>query len=171
MNWILLLALLPASARAQPGMWTLEKAIALKYPLPQLSGDSLAARMARGDSSLLVFDTRPAEEYDVSHLRGALRIDPDMGAEAFVAAYGDRLAGCDLVFYCSVGYRSSIVIERVRGAAEEAGARSVANLRGGIFRWYNEDRPLFGQAQVDTVHPYDAYWGRFLRDKRAAFRP
>ena len=29
MNWLLLLALLPASARAQPGMWALEKAIEL----------------------------------------------------------------------------------------------------------------------------------------------
>lgn len=171
MNWLLLLALLPASARAQPGMWALETAIALRYPLPQLSGDSLAARMARGDSSLLVFDTRPSEEYDVSHLRSAQRVDPDMGTEAFIAAYGERLVGRDLVFYCSVGYRSSMLIERVRSAAEGAGARSVANLRGGIFRWYNEDRPLFGSAQVDTVHPYDAYWGRFLRDKGAQERP
>lgn len=171
MSWLLLLALLPVSARAQPGMWALEKVIALKYPLPQLSGDSLGTRLAQGDSSLLIFDTRPPAEYDVSHLRTALRVDPDMDSEAFVATYGDRLAGCDLVFYCSVGYRSSIFIERVRRAAEEAGARSVANLRGGIFRWYNEDRPLFGSAQVDTVHPYDPYWGRFLRDKSAESRP
>jgi len=165
MNWLLVLALLPASARAQPGLWTLEKAIALKYPLPQLSGDSLDTRLAGGDSSLLIFDTRPTVEYDVSHLQSALRVDPDMDAEAFIASYGDRLTGRDLVFYCSVGYRSSMFIERVRDAAERAGARSVANLRGGIFRWYNEDRPLFGPTQVDTVHPYDAYWGRFLRQK------
>ena len=66
MNWLLLLALLPVSARAQPGMWALEKAIELKYSVPQVSSDSLAARLARGDSTLLIFDTRPFEEYDLS---------------------------------------------------------------------------------------------------------
>ncbi|MEE2726445.1 MAG: rhodanese-like domain-containing protein [Candidatus Latescibacterota bacterium] len=165
MNWLLLLALLPVSARAQPAIWALEKAIALKYPVPQISGDSLAVRMTRGDSTLLVFDTRPVEEYDVSRLRDAIRIDPDLGVEEFIAAHGEGLSGRDLIFYCSVGYRSSDVVQRVIRAAQERGARSVSNLRGGLFRWYNEDRPLFRDAPVDTVHPYDAQWGRFLRKK------
>ncbi|MFT5089274.1 MAG: hypothetical protein ACI8PG_003642, partial [Planctomycetota bacterium] len=29
MNWLLLLALMPATAQAQPGLWALEKVIAL----------------------------------------------------------------------------------------------------------------------------------------------
>ena len=165
MNWLLLLALLPVSARAQPGMWALEKVIALKYPVPQVSGDSLAARLARGDSTLLVFDTRPFEEYDVSRLRDAIRVDPDLGVEEFIAAYGQQLPGRDLIFYCSVGYRSSDFAQRVMSAAQEGGARSVSNLRGGLFRWYNEDRPLFREAPVDTVHPYNAQWGHLLRKK------
>ena len=165
MNWLLLLALLPVSARAQPGMWALEKVIVLKYPVPQVSGDSLAARLALGDSTLLVFDTRPLEEYDVSRLRDAIRVDPDLGVEEFLAAHGQGLSGRDLIFYCSVGYRSSVFIQRVMSVAQERGARSVSNLRGGLFRWYNEDRPLFRDALVDTVHPYDAQWGRFLRKK------
>ena len=116
-------------------MWALEKAIALKYPVPQISGDSLAVRMTRGDSTLLVFDTRPVEEYDVSRLRDAI-IDPDLGVEEFIDAYGEGLSGRDLIFYCSVGYRSSDVVQRVIRAAQERGARSVSNLRGGLFRWY-----------------------------------
>ena len=168
MNWLLLLALLPVSTRAQPGMWALEKAIALKSPVPQVSGDSLAARLERGDSTLLVFDTRPLEEYDVSRLRDAIRVDPDLGVEEFLAAHGQVLSGRDLIFYCSVGYRSSVFIQRVMSVAQERGARSVSNLRGGLFRWYNEDRLLFRDAPVDTVHPYDTQWGRFLRKKGPA---
>ena len=168
MNWLLLLALLPASARAQPGMWALEKAIELKYSVPQVSSDSLAARLARGDSTLLVFDTRPLKEYDVSRLRDAIRVDPDLGVEEFLAVHGQGLSGRDLIFYCSVGYRSSGVVQRVMSAAQEMGARSVSNLRGGLFRWYNEDRPLFRDAPVDTVHPYDDQWRRFLRKKESA---
>ena len=168
MNWLLLLALLPVSARAQPGMWALEKVIALKYPVPQVSGDSLAARLARGDSTLLIFDTRLFEEYDISRLRDAIRVDPDIGVEEFIAAHGQELSGRDLIFYCSVGYRSSDVAQRVMSAAQKTGARSVSNLRGGLFRWYNEDRPIYRDALVDTVHPYDAQWGRFLRKKGSA---
>lgn len=168
MNWLLLLALFPLSARAQPGLWALEKVIALRYPVPQVSSDSLAARLVRSDSTLMVFDTRPFEEYDVSRLRDAIRIDPDLDVEEFIATYGQELFGRDLIFYCSVGYRSSDFVQRVMSAAQEIGARSVYNLRGGLFRWYNENRPLFREAPVDTVHPYDAQWGRFLRKKEVA---
>ncbi len=165
MNWFLLLALLPATAHAQSGLWALEKIIALKYPIEQIRSDSLAARLAKGDSSLLLFDTREPEEYAVSRLRGAIRVDPAMDAETFLAAYGDTIKNRDLIFYCSVGYRSSIFAERLGKMAPAASYSSIANLRGGLFRWYNEDRPLFRDVQVDTIHPYDEYWGRFLKKK------
>lgn len=108
MNWLLLLALLPATTDAQPGLWALEKIIALKYPVKEIRSDSLAKRLTQGDSTLLLFDTRAPEEYAISRLRGAIRVDPEMDAETFIAAYKDTLKDKDLVFYCSVGYRSSI---------------------------------------------------------------
>ncbi len=164
----LLILLLPALVAAQPALWTVEKAIALRYPsVPQLGSDSLAARLATADSSsLLLFDTRPVEEYAISRLRGAIRVDPDMGAEEFVATYGDTLQNKSLVFYCSVGYRSSTFIQRIRQAANSTGYSSIANLRGGLFRWYNENRPLHAETQVDTVHPYNKRWGKLLKKKK-----
>lgn len=164
MNWLLLLALLPATAHAQPGLWALEKIIALKHPVKEIHSDSLAKRLAKGDSTLLLFDTRAPEEYAISRLRDAIRVDPDMDAETFFKAYNDTLKGKDLVFYCSVGYRSSIFAERLQKTAAPTDY-SIANLRGGLFRWYNEDRPLFRDVQVDTIHPYDEHWGRFLKKK------
>lgn len=161
--------LLPTLSTAQPALWSLEKVIALRYPwVPQLESDSLAKRLAiPDDSSLLLFDTRPPEEYAVSRLRGAIRLDPDMGAEQFVAAYRDTLQNRDLVFYCSVGYRSSTFIMRIMQAIDSTGYSSIANLRGGLFRWHNEDRPLHAKTQVDTVHPFNEHWGKFLKKKRA----
>ena len=165
MNWLLLLALLPATTDAQPGLWALEKIIALKYPVKEIRSDSLAKRLTKGDSTLLLFDTRAPEEYAISRLRGAIRVDPEMDAETFIAAYKDTLKDKDLVFYCSVGYRSSIFAERLQKVTTAAHYASIANLRGGLFRWYNEDRPLFRDVQVDTIHPYDEHWGRFLKKK------
>jgi len=166
MNWLLLLSLITTPAAAQTGLWALEKVIALKYPVQEVRSDSLAIRLTKNDSTLLLFDTREPEEYAVSRLRDAIRVDPEMDIEAFLTAYGDTLKDKDLVFYCSVGYRSSIFAERLQKATSPSSYSSIANLRGGLFRWYNEDRPLFRDAQVDTVHPYDKHWGRFLKEKK-----
>lgn len=69
-----------------------------------------------------------------------------------------------MVFYCSVGYRSSTMVERISAAAHHSGARSVLNLRGGIFRWYSEARDVYdidGEI-TDDVHPYSDLWGRLI---------
>jgi 3-mercaptopyruvate sulfurtransferase SseA len=67
--------------------------------------------------------------------------------------------------YCSVGYRSARIVERLRAA----GHSDVRNLRGSIFQWANEGRPVVrGDSTVHKVHPFDATWGRLLNaDLRA----
>lgn len=117
------------------------------------------------DPDTLVFDVREPDEYAVGHLPGAIRVDPRMRADAFMARFGDRIAGKDVVFYCSVGVRSSRLGERVVDAVRAAGADRVANLRGGIFGWHNEGRPVTAKgASTDYVHPYDRKWGRMVDD-------
>ena len=92
--------------------------------------------------------------------------DPDLAADEFARMFAGALKEKELVFYCSVGYRSSILLERVQQQALDAGVVSLANLRGGIFRWYNERRPLHdGTGKVDNVHRYDAFWGRLLKKR------
>ena len=43
-----------------------------------------------------------------------------------------------IVVYCSVGYRSEKIGEKLR----KAGYTNVTNLFGGLFTWANENRPL-----------------------------
>lgn len=162
---ILLLLLFSGTATAQPALALIERTLALKYPVVQLKTDSLATRLSTQDSSgVLLFDVRRADEFAVSRIRGAVRADPDLTADEFARMFAGALKEKELVFYCSVGYRSSILLERVQQQALDAGAVSLANLRGGIFRWYNERRPLYdGTGKVDTVHRYDAFWGRLLK--------
>jgi rhodanese-related sulfurtransferase len=149
------------------GWSAVDRMIERSYPdAHHLSTDSLAALLA--DSTRpqpLLLDTRPPAEYNVSHLRGARRIDPD--ATSFPMLSGvpkDTL----IVAYCSVGYRSSGIVERLQAA----GFTNVYNLDGSIFRWANEGRPVYREGQpVRQVHPFDAVWGQLLDDRLHASAP
>ena len=73
------------------------------------------------------------------------------------------LKGKTVVFYCSVGVRSSALAESVKADLLAAGTKEVVNLEGGIFGWHNQSRPLVDKSGPTTfVHPYNAYWGRLL---------
>lgn len=133
-------------------------AIAREFPeVPFVTASTLATELSgRSSRRPLLLDARTAEEFAVSQLRGARRIDPDRPDL--------RLAGSDrerpIVVYCSVGYRSA----RVARALLRAGYHHVRNLEGGIFAWANAGRPVYrGDRPVRDVHPYDAEWGRLLR--------
>jgi rhodanese-related sulfurtransferase len=113
--------------------------------------------------SALVFDVRTPAEYAVSHLPGAIHVEPDMASAAFLDRYGDAIEGKTAVFYCSVGVRSSRLAERVAQGLKEHGAKAVADLAGGIFAWHGQGRALVdAKGPADLVHPYDASWGRLL---------
>ena len=116
---------------------------------------------ARGDIVLL--DVRDEKEFAVSRLDGALRVDPDIWQEAFIETYAGALKGKIVVFYCSVGVRSSALAEQVQDALLETGADAVFNLEGGIFEWHNEHRRLVSaKGETDYIPPYDDYWAQLL---------
>jgi rhodanese-related sulfurtransferase len=131
-----------------------------------LSTDSLATLLA--DSTRpqpILLDTRPVEEYRVSHLKNAYRLDPEATTFPMLE---DVPKDTLVVAYCSVGYRSSGVVERLQAA----GFTNAYNLKGSIFRWANEGRPVYRNGQaVRQVHPYDAVWGQLLDDALHAPTP
>lgn len=128
-----------------------------------ITTDELAAGFARLEARRAVLvDARSAAEFAVSHLPAARRIDPDADP---VAALVDVERSRPIVVYCAVGYRSARVASRLQAA----GYLDVSNLRGSIFRWAEEGRPLVRDGRaVREVHPYDAYWGRLLRPELRA---
>lgn len=106
----------------------------------------------------LLLDVRTSDEWNVSHLSDARRVEP--GASAEIAAR-DVSKDRPIVTYCAVGYRSGALAQRLRAA----GFTHVQNLDGGIFAWANENRPLVRDGERETrVHPYSQYWGRLLKD-------
>jgi len=112
---------------------------------------------------VLLFDVRTPAEYEVSHLPGAQRVAPDTPSAVFLASFGDEVSGKAVVFYCSVGVRSSRLANRVADGLKARGATSVDDLAGGIFAWHGEGRALVdAKGATDFVHPYDSTWGRLL---------
>jgi rhodanese-related sulfurtransferase len=106
----------------------------------------------------VLLDVRTEEEWNVSHLPGARRVDPNAPVEKVISGVPKETP---IVTYCAVGYRSGALATKLR----EAGFTNVRNLEGSIFQWANEHRPLVRDDKpVTTVHPYSSLWGRLLID-------
>ncbi|MAQ93242.1 MAG: sulfurtransferase [Rhodothermaceae bacterium] len=145
-----------------------DRDLAARFPdLPSTTTAALADRLDAPDPPLLL-DARTEAEFAVSHLPGARHVDPDAEAGALAAALANVDPEREIVVYCSVGVRSATVTARLR----EAGFAHVENLRGSIFEWANEGRPVVRDGrEVEAVHPYDAVWGRLLAPERRADLP
>lgn len=147
--------------------------IVADYPdLTHLSRAQLLALAGDEDQpDPLIFDVREKEEYAVSHLEGAIQIDPDTDPKDFLATYQSLLAqGRPAIFYCSVGRRSSRLADQVQSHLKEGATDQklapVYNLEGGIFRWRNDNQPLTRSGKTtDEIHSYNWFWGRYVDDK------
>ncbi|HAQ70344.1 MAG TPA: rhodanese-like domain-containing protein, partial [Flavobacteriales bacterium] len=66
----------------------------------------------------------------------------------------------EIIVYCSVGYRSEIVCEKL----SELGFTNVSNLYGGLFEWVNQSKPIVdGEGNItNRVHAFDKTWGIWL---------
>ena len=94
----------------------------------QLSTQNLAAWRAdtNRNAGLLLVDAREPAEFGVSHLEGARNLT---GVSAVKAAVSSNAQ--PVVVYCSVGYRSSALADKL----QKAGLTNVFNLEGSIFAW------------------------------------
>jgi rhodanese-related sulfurtransferase len=133
-----------------------------RFPdVTHLPPHELAAWLADGTRPApLLLDARSADEFAVSHLPGAERVEPLADAAALRT---HAASGLPVVVYCSAGYRGARVARRLR----EAGAKDVSNLEGGIFAWANEGLEVVRNGElVREVHPYHGIFARLLRRDR-----
>ena len=125
----------------------------------QLSTEGLAKLLAK-DVDVVLLDARSREEFETSHLQGALRADSVREARRALKQRGEKPI---VVVYCAVGYRSSRLAQQLKAR----GVEDVFNLEGSLFKWANEGRPLYrGAEQVRQVHPFDEDWGTLLHPSR-----
>jgi len=148
-------------AMANSDLASIHDAVELRYrSVTHMSPEALASMTT---NEVLLFDVREQSEFDVSHLEGAVRISPDLSGDDFLETYGTLANGKTVVFYCSVGYRSSKMANRVQKEFASADTAKIYNLQGGIFGWHNEQRSLVNRdGATDFVHPYDTSWAGLI---------
>lgn len=122
----------------------------------QLPTAQLAAWLAdNSHPQPLLLDVRKPEEFAVSHLAGARRVEFSDEAKAVLANVPTTQP---IICYCAAGFRSSIMALRLA----RAGHTEVFNLEGAIFDWASEGRPLVsGDQPTHKVHPFN-WMGRVL---------
>lgn len=107
-------------------------------------------------SAFQILDTREKEEFEVSHLDGAVWV----GYDTFNLK---NVEGIDknkpVLVYCTVGARSQDIGKKLQAA----GFTQVYNLYGGIIHWANESKPLVAEGKpTQKVHTYSRTWGVWL---------
>ncbi len=141
------------------GQQSLEKKLESLYlhTVPLIQPEQLEHWQQSG-KQLVLLDIRSPEEYKVSHLMGAELID----YETFNPENIVHLSkSSTVVVYCSVGYRS----ERIGEKMNELGFQDVYNLYGGLFYWKNYGHPVVNSENqpTDSVHVYNRVWGKYLK--------
>lgn len=164
---LLVLAAIIFGAGRSLAFGAVQRLTARKFPTVEWVEPEELARW-RSDSSRgppVLLDARTPLEYAVSHLKGAVRIDPRAPSLRTVAAIPRDTS---VVVYCTIGYRSARVAQWLR----RQGFHSVYDLAGGLFTWANEGRPMeAGGRPVLQVHPYNDFWGRLLKPEARADEP
>ncbi len=107
---------------------------------------------------VVLLDTRTKTEYDVSHLPNARWVGYD---DFELKRVQEIPKQANVVLYCSVGYRS----ERIGEKLLAAGYQHVHNLYGSLFEWVNEGNTVVDKQGKPTqrVHAYSRLWGIWLK--------
>lgn len=108
--------------------------------------------------TVVLLDARAKKEYAVSHLPNARWV----GYNDFdLSRVADVPKSAPIVLYCSVGYRSEKVGEKLQAA----GYTNVKNLYGSLFEWVNQGNPVVDEMgrPTERVHAYSRTWGIWLK--------
>ncbi|MDH3648340.1 MAG: rhodanese-like domain-containing protein [Saprospiraceae bacterium] len=125
----------------------------LSFEVPVMT----VADLKKDLDEFVLLDTRSIEEYEVSHIRGARFV----GYKSFDAeTLGDIAKDKTIVVYCSIGYRSEKIGEKL----QRLGYMNVFNLYGSIFEWVNDDNPIFDIHGNETqlLHTYNRAWSKWV---------
>ncbi len=132
----------------------------LSHSVPEVSVDEAKAQL----ESIIWLDAREQNEYEISKISGALWVGYNhFSTEAISKLPRDKM----IVVYCSVGYRSEKVAEKLI----DAGYTNVSNLYGGIFEWKNQGNQVVDDTNQNTekVHAYDSIWGIWLKNGKKVY--
>lgn len=148
--------LLAFTASCQPSLDQL-LSIYNNESIPYISVEEL--KMLQQDEDFVLLDAREPEEFQVSHIKGAVFSGySGFSSEEISRSIKDK--SVPIVVYCSLGIRSEKISEKLKAE----GYSNVRNLYGGIFEWKNKGFAVFdpqGQ-ETEKVHAYSKIWSKWL---------
>jgi rhodanese-related sulfurtransferase len=108
------------------------------------------------DKPYIFLDARELAEYKVSHIQGAMHVGYD---KLNLAVLKKIPKNAEIIVYCSVGYRSEKVTEKL----QKMGYSNAKNLYGGIFEWRNAGYEVYNlKGKTEQTHAYNKDWGIWL---------
>lgn len=160
---LLLLTILSLTAFSCQGQ---VKSSAYRTMLQRLLGHTvpeITVKQAAEANTATFLDAREPAEYEVSHIAGSKLVGYDHFDLNAVASIPKTTP---IIVYCSVGYRSEKVAEKLIAA----GYTQVSNLYGGVFEWVNEGQNVVNsQGKTEKVHAYNRSWGIWLRKGKKVY--
>ncbi len=128
----------------------------LDFTVPVISVDQLEEMK----DNVILLDAREPKEYKVSHIPGAILVGYDHWDKDMVS---DLDRNKPVVLYCSVGYRSEKLGEKL----QNMGFKRIYNLYGSIFEWANQNKPLVDSDDSPTreVHCYNKKWSKWMTNE------
>jgi len=129
----------------------------LSFSVPTVSVEQLKQM-----EGAVIADAREIQEYQISHIPGAEYIGYD---DFDISRLGDTPKDAPIVLYCSVGYRSEKIGEKL----QKQGYTNVYNLYGSIFEWVNQGNDVVDALDNAThkVHTYNKKWSQWLEEGKA----
>jgi rhodanese-related sulfurtransferase len=127
--------------------------------------------------SFCFLDVRKKSEFRVSRLPEAIRLDPKWEGSKIhevLQEHAGELRGKRIVFYCTVGGRSSKKAEILQDFCTELGAKEVLHLAYGLMGWVNQDLGHLLVSEIglkNKIHPYNEEWSSLLKVPSRAFLP
>jgi rhodanese-related sulfurtransferase len=160
--WLFIGMFLTIAVFAQSKSYNVMLKTLLSHTVPEF--DVTQAKSAAANQAYFL-DARERKEYEVSHIKNARFVGYDGFSLENVA---DIPKNSPVVVYCSVGYRSEKIAEKLIAV----GFTNVANLYGGVFQWVNEGNEVVDTAGQPTpnVHAYNRMWGIWLKKGKKVYK-
>ena len=123
----------------------------LAHSVPEISIEHASTK-----KNVVFLDTREKEEFDTSHIKGAIWV----GYDTFnISKLPKNSRDKTFILYCSVGYRSEKITEKLLAH----GYTKCFNLYGGIFEWINTGHPVYKNSSLtNNIHAYNKAWSIWL---------
>lgn len=146
--------------RVKNGAYNVTLKTLLSHSVNEISVDSLA----KVQDKVVLVDARELAEFEVSHIKNAIHVGYD-NYDSTALLNADKSKA--VVVYCSVGYRSEKISEKLL----KMGFTDVSNLYGGIFEWKNQGHAVVNeQGETEKVHAFSKTWGVWLKKGEKVYK-